>query len=276
MRVSNMSASLRIGFLGAGKMATALARGWLNAGLTTPNLLCASDPLDAARYAFTKSTGALAHSTNAAVVSSSDVVFLAIKPQMMPSLLGEMASKFTQQHLIISIAAGITLEQIGTAIGRERRIVRVMPNTPCLVGASASAFAGGSGATEADLQCVERLLNSVGRAVRVPEKWLDAVTGLSGSGPAFVAVIIEALADGGVRMGLPRDLAQVLAAQTVLGSAKMILETGLHPGQLKDMVASPAGTTIAGLHELERGGLRAALMDAVEAATNRAVELGKG
>ncbi len=270
-----MSESLRIGFLGAGKMATALARGWLNAGLTTPNLLSGSDPLESARDAFAKSTGATAYPSNDQVVSSSDIVFLAVKPQMMPGLLGELASKFTPQHLIVSIAAGITLGQIGDTIGRDRRIIRVMPNTPCLVGASASAFAGGSGATEEDLQCVERLLNSVGRAVRVPEKWLDAVTGLSGSGPAFVAIVIEALADGGVRMGLPRDLAQVLAAQTLLGSAKMILETGMHPGQLKDMVASPAGTTIAGLHELERGGLRGALMDAVEAATQRAVELGK-
>ena len=271
-----MNESLRIGFLGAGKMATALARGWLNAGLTTSNQICASDPLESARDAFAKSTAAAVHPSNEQVVASSDVVFLAVKPQLMPTLLAEIASKVTARHLVVSIAAGITLSQIGDALGRDRRLVRVMPNTPCLVGASASAFAGGGGATEADLQCVENLLNSSGRAVRVPEKWLDAVTGLSGSGPAFVAVIIEALADGGVRMGLPRDLSQILAAQTVLGSAKMILEAGLHPGQLKDMVASPAGTTIAGLHELERGGLRAALMNAVEAATNRAVELGKG
>ena len=150
-----------------------------------------------------------------------------------------------------------------------------MPNTPCLVGASASAFAASSKATAADVQTVERLLSSVGRAVQVPEKLLDAVTGLSGSGPAFVDVMIEALSDGGVRMGLPRDLATTLAAQTLLGAAKLVLETGLHPGQLKDMVASPGGTTIAGLHALERGGAAAALMDAVEAATRRAVELGK-
>jgi pyrroline-5-carboxylate reductase len=150
-----------------------------------------------------------------------------------------------------------------------------MPNTPCLVGASASAYAAGAKATTADVQLVDRLLNSVGRAIAVPEKLLDAVTGLSGSGPAYVAVIIEALSDGGVRMGLPRDVAQVLATQTVLGSAKLLSETGLQPAALKDMVASPGGTTIAGLHALERSGLRGALMDAVEAATKRAIELGK-
>jgi pyrroline-5-carboxylate reductase len=150
-----------------------------------------------------------------------------------------------------------------------------MPNTPCLVGASASAYSPGDKATAEDIDVVDRLLNAVGRALRVPESLLDAVTGLSGSGPAFVYLIIEALSDGGVRVGLPRDVATVLAAQTVLGAAKMVLETGAHPGALKDMVASPGGTTIAGLHALERGGLRAALMDAVEAATRRATELGK-
>src|SRR5205807_6670554 len=159
--------------------------------------------------------------------------------------------------------------------GADRRLIRVMPNTPCLVGASASAYTPGESATAEDTALVDRLLNAVGRAFRLPEHLLDAVTGLSGSGPAFVYVMIEALSDGGVRMGLPRDVATVLAAQTVLGSAKMVLETGQHPGVLKDMVASPGGTTIAGLHALERGGLRAAFMDAVEAATKRATELGK-
>jgi pyrroline-5-carboxylate reductase len=150
-----------------------------------------------------------------------------------------------------------------------------MPNTPCLVGASASGYAPADTATPDDVAMVDRLFNAVGRAFRVPEGLLDAITGLSSSGPAFVYVMIEALSDGGVRMGLPRDIATTLAAQTVFGSAKMVLETGLHPGVLKDMVASPGGTTIAGLHALERGGLRAALMDAVEAATRRATELAR-
>jgi pyrroline-5-carboxylate reductase len=270
-----MSETLRIGFLGAGKMATALAQGWINAGLTTAKDTCASDPVSAARDHFTKTTGATAFNDNRRVLAQSNVVVLAVKPQNMAELLSEVRSALEAKHLLISIAAGITIQQIANAVGADKRIIRVMPNTPCLVGASASAFAASAQASAADVQLMERLLQSVGRAVQVPEKLLDAVTGLSGSGPAFVAVMIEALADGGVRMGLPRDLATLLAAQTLLGSAKMLLETGLHPGQLKDMVASPAGTTIAGLYALERGGLRAALMDAVEAATLRAVELGK-
>ncbi len=270
-----MADTFRIGFLGAGKMATALTRGWIQAGLTTPDSVCASDPFPAARDAFTRETKATAHTENLKVITASDVIILAVKPQTMPEILKEIRKKITSKHLVVSVAAGIPIAHIADVIGLDRRIIRVMPNTPCLVGASASAFAGSTAASEADLQIVERLLNSVGRCVQVPETWLDAVTGLSGSGPAFVAVVIEALADGGVRMGLPRDLAQLLAMQTVYGSAKMLLETGLHPAQLKDMVASPAGTTIAGLHELERSGLRAALMDAVEAATERSVELGK-
>jgi pyrroline-5-carboxylate reductase len=270
-----MSEMLRIGFLGAGKMATALAQGWIQAGLTVGTQVCASDPVPAARDHFAKTTGATALAENSRVVSQSDVIVLAVKPQNMPDLLAEIRSSLKPHHLLISIAAAITLKQFTDTLGNDRRIIRVMPNTPCLVGASASAFAASATATAADIQLAERLLNSVGRVVQVPEKLLDAVTGLSGSGPAFVAVMIEALSDGGVRMGLPRDLATMLAAQTVFGAAKMLLETGLHPGQLKDMVASPAGTTIAGLHALEQGGLRAALMDAVEAATLRAVELGK-
>jgi pyrroline-5-carboxylate reductase len=174
----------------------------------------------------------------------------------------------------VSIAAGVTLGQLAVALGADRRLIRVMPNTPCLVGASASGYAPGEAATSDDIALVDRLLNVVGTAFRLPEHLLDAVTGLSGSGPAFVYAVIEALSDGGVRVGLPRDVATALAAQTVLGSARMVLETGLHPGVLKDQVTSPGGTTIAGLHALERGGLRAALMDAVEAAARRSRELG--
>jgi len=270
-----MSESLSIGFLGAGKMATALASGWLRAGLTATERVCASDPVVAAREHFTKTTGAAAGGDNSHVVHRSDILVLAIKPQNMADLLREIKPALHARHLVISIAAGITLKQMADGLGTNVRLIRVMPNTPCLVGASASAFSGSPTATEADLALTQRLLDSVGRAVKVPEKWLDAVTGLSGSGPAFVAVMIEALSDGGVRMGLPRDLATLLATQTVLGSAKLLLDTGLHPGQLKDMVASPAGTTIAGLHAMEIGGVRGALMDAVEAATLRAVELGK-
>ncbi len=266
---------LRVGFLGAGKMATALARGWIAAGLLTPAGCRASDPVPAARQAFGEVTGGSAGEDNLAVVEASDLLVLAVKPQNMAELLAEIAPAVGPRHLVVSIAAGVTLGQISAVLGGDRRLIRVMPNTPCLVGASASGYAPGSAATADDVALVDRLLNVVGTAFRVPEYLLDAVTGLSGSGPAFVYAVIEALSDGGVRVGLPRDVATALAAQTVYGAARMVLETKLHPGVLKDQVTSPGGTTIAGLHALERGGLRAALMDAVEAATRRSIELGK-
>ncbi len=264
----------RIGFLGAGKMATALARGWLTAGLTHPDRLLASDPLPEARQAFTAACGSRAGADNREAIGSSDLLVLAVKPQSMTSLLAEIRPVITNRHLIVSIAAGISLHQLAAGLGADRRLIRVMPNTPCLIGASASAYSPGENATAEDVATVDRLLKAMGLAFRLPESQLDAVTGLSGSGPAFVYVVIEALSDGGVRMGLPRDVATALAAQTVFGAAKMVLETGSHPAVLKDMVASPGGTTIAGLHALERGGLRAALIDAVEAATKRSAELG--
>lgn len=264
-----------IGFLGAGQMATALAKGWLTTGLLDTARSLASDPVPAARVKFQTSTGVRAVDSNAEVLAATDVIILAVKPQTMNAALAEVRSSLSEKKLVVSIAAGITLKQLAEQLGSNTRIVRVMPNTPCLVGASASGFAAGPAATSADADLVAMLFNSVGKAYAVPEQLLDAVTGLSGSGPAFVYVMIEALADGGVRMGLPRDIALALAAQTVLGSAKMVLETGTHPAALKDAVASPAGTTIAGLHALERAGVRAGLMDAVEAATKRATELGE-
>ncbi len=269
-----MSGGPRIGFLGAGKMATALARGWLTAGLTTSDRLRASDPFPPARDAFRAATNAHAAADNRAVVESSDLLVLAVKPQTMSDLLHEVRPVVDVRHLVVSIAAGVTLQQISKGLGPGLRMVRVMPNTPCLVGASAAGYAPSETATAEDVALVDRLFNAVGRAFRVPEHLIDAVTGLSGSGPAFVYVMIEALSDGGVRVGLPRDVATALAAQTVYGAAKMVLETKEHTGTLKDAVTSPGGTTIAGLHALERGGLRAALMDAVEAATRRATELG--
>ena len=269
------AAGVRIGFLGAGKMASALAKGWLSAGLVAADRLSASDPLPPARAAFAKETGGFVAASNREIIQRSDLLVLAVKPQNMAGLLAEIKPAVQSNHLIVSIAAGIALGQLSAGLGNDRRLVRVMPNTPCLVGASASAYAAAPTATAEDVQLVDRLLNSVGKAIAVSETLLDAVTGLSGSGPADVAVIIEALSDGGVRMGLPRDVANLLALQTVLGTAQMLLETGLQTGALKDMVASPGGTTIAGLHALERGGLRAALIDAVEAATLRSKELGK-
>ncbi|MFW6125303.1 MAG: pyrroline-5-carboxylate reductase [Pirellulales bacterium] len=265
----------RIGFVGSGRMATALAHGFLSAGLVTAESVIASDVLEAARKAFQKQTGSKTTLDNLEVLASSDLVFLAVKPQAIPGVVSQLEPALTPYHLVVSIAAGVTLGQLADGLGAHRRIVRVMPNTPCLVGASASAYCLGGSAGEEDGRLVHELLSAVGVCFELPESLMDAVTGLSGSGPAFICVVIEALADGGVRMGLPRDVATALAAQSVFGSAKMVLETGQHPGSLKDMVASPGGTTIAGLHALERGRLRAALIDAVEAATLRSAELGQ-
>jgi pyrroline-5-carboxylate reductase len=190
-------------------------------------------------------------------------------------LLEDLRRFLTDQHLIISIAAGVPLRKLENALFAGARVVRAMPNTPALAGASASAYALGEWATREDAATAQRLFSAVGVAFEVEEKLLDAVTGLSGSGPAYVYLVLEALSDGGVAAGLPRDVATRLAAQTVLGAAKMALDTGLHPGQLKDMVTSPGGTTIEGLHELERAGVRGALMSAVRAAADKARKLGQ-
>lgn len=265
-----------VGFLGAGQMATALAKGWLAAGLLDTAKSMASDPYPATREKFEKATGLQTNANNGTVVTMCDVLIVAVKPQVMPDLLAELKSAMTPEKLVISIAAGVTLEALSAGLGGVGKFVRVMPNTPCLVGASASGIAVRTHQpNNPDTGVAMKLFRAVGVAELVPEHQLDAVTGLSGSGPAYVYVLIEALADGGVRMGLPRETALKLAAQTVLGAAKMVLETGTHPATLKDAVASPGGTTIAGLHELERGGLRGVLMDAVQAATERATELGR-
>lgn len=275
-RMDEIAAPLRVGFIGAGKMATALSCGLCHAGITTQQNIVASDVVGLAREQFAAQTGAAVVESNDEVVRQSDVLVLAVKPQHFRGLLTELESQLGPRHLVISIAAGIQLSTMIGALGTHRRLVRVMPNTPCLVGSSASAYCLGGAATADDGRVVERLFGAVGLAIALPESLLDAVTGLSGSGPAFVCLIIEALADGGVKAGLPRDVALKLAAQTVMGTAKMVLETGQHPASLKDAVASPGGTTIAGLHELERGGLRSALINAVEAATRRSQELGAG
>ncbi|MGC1275071.1 MAG: pyrroline-5-carboxylate reductase [Planctomycetaceae bacterium] len=264
----------RVGFLGTGKMATALAKGLIDSGFVLAHAVLGSDVVPEARRAFTDATQARTSEDNAEVVAA-DVVFFAVKPQQMPGLLKSLAGHADGSTLIVSIAAGVPIATITQALGEDARVVRVMPNTPCLVGSGASAYALGGAATSADGALVRTMLETVGIAIEVPEASLDAVTGLSGSGPAYVYQIIEALSDGGVRVGLPRNVATQLAAQTVLGAAQMVLETGEHPGTLKDAVTSPGGTTIAGLHELERGGLRAALMNAVEAATQRSRELGR-
>ena len=262
-----------IGFLGAGKMATALGKGFVAAGLVQPDRISASDPVKAARESFARETGGRISNSNFDIVAAADVIVLAVKPDQVADLLAEIRPNLDlRRHLILSIAAGVTLARMEAA-APGARIVRVMPNTPALVGASASAFATGAEATRADAETAQRLLGSVGLALEVKEKLLDAVTGVSGSGPAYAFLMIEALADGGVAAGLPRDVAQRLAAQTLLGAAKMVLETGQHPGALKDAVCSPGGTTIEAVHELEKGGLRATLISAVRAASDKAKKL---
>ena len=270
-----MAAKLTIGFLGAGKMATALARGFVHAEIIFPRELIASDPYETARRHFASEVGARVTADNAEATAFASVLILATKPDQVAGVLAEIKPHFTDQHLLISIAAGVTLARLAEALPAGARIIRVMPNTPALIGAGASAFASGPHATPADAALAGKLLSAVGLALPVKESLLDAVTGLSGSGPANVYQFIEALSDGGVAAGLPRDLATRLAAQTVMGAAKMILETGQHPGVLKDQVTSPAGTTIEGLHELEKGGLRGAVMNAVRAATERSRKLGQ-
>ena len=269
-----MAAKLTIGFLGAGRMATALAQGFVKTGLVKPGQIFASDVFPAACKAFGSATRSRICGSNADVLNSASVIFLAVKPQQSAEVLAEIQPHFTPRHLLISIAAGVTLTKMESALPVKARVIRVMPNTPALIGASASAFACGASATKSDAALALRLLASVGIAVEVKESLLDAVTGLSGSGPAYVYQFIEALSDGGVASGLPRDLATKLAAQTVLGAAKMVIETGEHPGALKDAVTSPGGTTIEGIHELEKGKLRGTVMNAVRAATEKSKKLG--
>jgi pyrroline-5-carboxylate reductase len=268
--------SQTLGFIGAGQMARALAQGFVRAGLLADRQIVVADPVPAALDEFRRLLpGSKACNNNAEVVRQSDVVVLAVKPQQIKAAMSELHGKLSAEKLVISIVTGIRLQSIAEGLG-PCRLVRVMPNTSCLVGESASAYCLGPGATTADGELVAKLLGSVGLAVAVEEKLLDAVTGLSGSGPAYVYVMVEALADGGVRLGLARDVALRLAAQTVKGAAEMILTTGEHPGVLKDQVASPGGTTIAGLHVLENHGVRGALISAVEAAARRATELAAG
>jgi pyrroline-5-carboxylate reductase len=270
-----MATKLNIGFLGAGKMATALAKGFVRAEIVVPREIMASDPHEAARKNFSAELGSKATASNLDVAKFANVLVLATKPDQFAAVLADIRGIFSANHLLISIAAGVTLAKLEGALSSGARVIRVMPNTPALVGSGASAFATGKNATEADAQVAAKLLSAVGLAVQVKESLLDAVTGLSGSGPAYVYQFIEALSDGGVATGLPRDIATRLAAQTVLGAAKMVLETGQHPGALKDQVTSPGGTTIEGLHELEKGQLRATVMNAVRAATEKSKKLGQ-
>jgi pyrroline-5-carboxylate reductase len=263
-----------VGFLGTGNMAEALIRGLLHAGVVGADQVIGSDPRAERCEEMKKKYGISVVPENIPVAKRSDIIVLSVKPQVMSKVLDEIAPHVHDKALVISIAAGIPLAAIEAKLPRAR-VVRTMPNTPALVSAGATAIAAGGHATQEDLQAAKRIFDSVGLTVILEEAQMDAVTGLSGSGPAYMFLIIEALSDAGVKMGLSRYNAQALAAQTVLGSAKLLLETNEHPGRLKDMVTSPGGTAIAGLHTLEQGGLRTTLINAVEAATKRSKELGE-
>lgn len=266
-----MTNASNIAFLGAGNMARALLQGCLGRGGYKPTQLAATDVSEAARAKIASDLGVRVFPDNAEAARWAQVIVLAVKPQVLPQVLAEIAPQLTPDKLVISIAAGATSERMRAGLSGHTRIVRAMPNTPATIGAGATAIAGSSAE---DLAFATTLFQSVGLVVTVAESSLDAVTGLSGSGPAYAFVAIEALSDAGVRAGLPRDVATKLAAQTLLGAAQLVLETGEHPAKLKDMVTSPGGTTSAGLAAAERAGLRYALQAAVEAAVARAKELG--
>jgi len=271
-----MSTNLTLGFFGAGKMATALAESFIHAGLVKASQVIASDVSEGARSVFGRQTGAKTTASNRDVAEFANVLILAVKPNAVPELLDEVRPVITERHLLLSIAAGVPLAKLEAGLPQGSRVIRVMPNMPAMVGASAGAYALGQCATASDAELAGRLLSSSGMSFQLKESLLDAVTGLSGSGPAFVFLFIEALSDGGVAAGLPRELATKLAAQTVLGAAKMVLETGLHPGLLKDLVASPGGTTIDGLHELEKAAVRGSIISAVRVAAEKSKKLGEG
>jgi pyrroline-5-carboxylate reductase len=263
-------AGRRLGFVGGGNMAEAMVRGLLERGVVAQGAVAVAEPNAERRRVLVEAYGVACHASNLDVAREADLLVFAIKPQAMPVVLAELG-EFA--GLAITVAAGIASRVLEAAM--PARVVRAMPNTPALVGSGVTAICPGARASEEDLVLATELFAAVGRVVRVPETQLDAVTGLSGSGPAYVFVMIEALADGGVKMGLPREVAMTLAAETVLGSARLLLETGEHPAALRDRVTSPGGTTIAGLARLEAGGVRSAFIEAVEAATRRASELGR-
>jgi pyrroline-5-carboxylate reductase len=262
--------------VGAGNMGEALIKGLVAANVVPAKAVVASDARPERLAEIERQYGIRVATGNAEVVAGADVVILAVKPQIMAPVLGEIAPSVTARHLLVSVAAGLPTAAIRAALGKPVRLIRVMPNTPALVLEGATAIARAEGLEPEDLDTAGAIFRAVGRVVVLDEGMLDAVTGLSGSGPAYVAMVIESLADGGVKMGLDRATAMTLATQTVLGAARLLAETGLHPGALKDMVSSPGGTTIAGVSALEEGGLRATLIRAVERATLRSRELGRG
>jgi pyrroline-5-carboxylate reductase len=263
-----------IGFLGAGNMAEAIIRGLLRGEDLAPQRIGASAPREERRAELSSKYGLWTTGDNLALVERSDVLVLSVKPQLFKKVLDQVGGKVKKETLVISVAAGVPISAMEAKLPEGTRVIRTMPNTPAVVDAGATAISRGTHATDADMALAKQIFDAVGITVVLDEYQLDAVTGLSGSGPAYVFLILEALSDAGVKVGLSRRTSQQLAAQTLLGSAKLLIETNEHPGQLKDRVTSPGGTAIAGLHTLEAGGMRTTLMDAVEAATKRSRELG--
>ena len=266
----------KVGFVGAGNMGEALIRGLVESNLVPADTILVADVRTDRVQQLTDQYGLRALAGNAALVRGADVVILAVKPQIMAAVLRETLPALTNRPLLISLAAGVSTATIQSILGKYPRLIRVMPNTPALVLEGATAIARTPGLDQDDLETAQEIFAAVGRVVVLDEEQMDAVTGLSGSGPAYVALVIESLADGGVMMGLDRATAMTLATQTVLGAAKLLAVTGLHPGALKDMVSSPGGTTISGIAALEEGGVRTTFIRAVERATLRSRELGRG
>ncbi len=271
-----MGFSGKLGFVGGGLMAEALIKGITGAGLVKADQILVADPSSARRALLQKDYNVAAVSEATAVWAECKVVVLAVKPQVVGAVLRESRETINASHLLISIAAGIPLSVLeGAVSGRGCRVIRVMPNTPAIVLKGASALSPGLGVSSEDLAVATSIFDAIGVSFVLDESSLDAVTGLSGSGPAYVFTFIEALIDAGVKVGLARPVAQTLALQTVLGSVLLALDGTRHPAELRAMVTSPGGTTIAGLHELEKGAFRALVTNAVEAAANRSSELGR-
>lgn len=265
----------KIGMLGSGNMAGAMIRGLLASKSLSPDQIRGSDVRAEHLAELEKTYGIKTHTSNTDLLAWANVVVLAVKPQVIDRVLDQLGGDFSSDTLVISVVAGVPIRSIEARLPAGARVMRAMPNTAAIALAGATGIAPGTRATADDIKFTKTFFDAIGRSVVLDESLIDAVTGLSGSGPAYIMLIIEALADGGVKVGLHRETALLLAAQTVYGSAKLLLETGEHPGRLKDMVTSPGGTAIAGLHTLESGGLRRTLIDAVEVASRRAVELGE-
>jgi len=265
----------RLSFIGGGNMAEAMIRGLFNKELVVPEQIVVSEPKEDRAQFLSNKYRVQVISDNRLAIRRGEIIFLAVKPQVIKEVLQEISGLVTTNQLLISIAAGITTSFIASHLGKDKRIVRAMPNTPAQIGEGSTALCKGGDSTQSDLQLAQKIFDSIGTSVIIEEIHMDAVTGLSGSGPAYLFLIIEALTDGGVKMGLPRDIAQTLVLQTIIGSGRLVMKTGDHPAKLKDLVTSPGGTTISGLHVLEEKGIRGALIDAVEAATERSRELAK-